>query len=92
MTESPQYDYELERIIKEIKKSKARRVGLQLPEGLKVQAAGIAKEIEEKTGTETIIFIDPVYGACDTKQNDAEMLGLDILIHFGHTKLKPRFT
>lgn len=80
------YDFEIPKVIDEIKKSSAKRVGLQFPEGIKTRAVDIAKEIEDKTGVETIIFIDPTYGACDTKDEQAKKLGIDLLIHFGHTK------
>lgn len=82
------YDFELNRIMGEIKKTKARRVGLQLPEGLKQYATEIALQLEEKAGVDVIIFVDPVYGACDTKEEQAKKLGVDLLIHFGHTQLK----
>jgi 2-(3-amino-3-carboxypropyl)histidine synthase len=83
------YDFELGRIIKEIKKTGAKEVGLQFPEGLKTYATEVAGEIEEKTGATTVIFVDPVYGACDTKENEARLLGLDLVVHFGHTDLAP---
>jgi 2-(3-amino-3-carboxypropyl)histidine synthase len=83
------YDYELPRVVKEIKKSKAGLVGLQFPEGLKTHAVDVARRIEEGTGAKTVTFIGPVYGACDTKEREAEMLGVDLVIHFGHTAMKP---
>jgi 2-(3-amino-3-carboxypropyl)histidine synthase len=83
------YDFESDRVIKEIKKSKAKRVGLQFPEGLKNCAVDVAGIIEKETGTQTVIFVDPVYGACDTKELDAKLLGLDMVVHYGHTDLAP---
>jgi 2-(3-amino-3-carboxypropyl)histidine synthase len=85
----PDYDFELSKIISEIKKNKARTIGLQFPEGLKNYAVKIAEEIEKKTNAKTIIFIGPTYGACDlVKEEDAKKLELDMLIHFGHLKFK----
>ena len=78
------YDFEYERIFKEIKKSKAKIVGLQFPEGLKTQAIDIARKIEEETGVTIVIFADPCYGACDTKDFEAEKMGVDIIFQFGH--------
>lgn len=80
-----EYDFEIERIIREITDRKARFVGLQFPEGLKKFAVGIAGEIENRSRTRVVILTDPVYGACDTKETDAGMLGLDLMVHFGHT-------
>jgi 2-(3-amino-3-carboxypropyl)histidine synthase len=78
------YDFEIDKVVEEIKKSKANLVGLQFPEGFKTKSISIAKEIEEKTGCKTVIFADPCYGACDTKELESEKLGLDLLVHFGH--------
>ena len=76
------YDFELAKILKEIKRCNAKLVGLQFPEGLKTNALAIASEIEKKTDAKVIIFIDPCYGACDLK----EIEGMDLLIHFGHNE------
>ncbi len=81
------YDFELEKILREIEKTNARIVGLQFPEGLKEYAVIISAEIEDRTNARVIIFTDPTYGACDTKDDEAKKLKIDLLIHFGHTKL-----
>lgn len=88
MSLNSEYDFEINHIIGEIKKNNAKFVGLQFPDGLKKYAVEIADKIEKKTGAKTVIFTDPVYGACDTKENDAKTLGLDMIIHFGHNLLK----
>lgn len=81
------YDFELPKILKEIQKNKAKVVGLQFPEGLKIHAVKIAEEIEKKSGAEVVIFFNTTYGACDlVKEEDAKKLKLDMLIHFGHSK------
>jgi len=80
------YDFEIPRIVREIKKHRAKVVGLQFPEGLKIYAVEIAEEIEKKTKAKTIIFIGPTFGACDLKEDIAKKLRLDMLIHFGHNK------
>jgi 2-(3-amino-3-carboxypropyl)histidine synthase len=84
------YDFELLRAIEEVKKNKAKLVGLQFPEGLKTHAVDVARQIEKETGAKTVTFIGPVYGACDTKEREAEMLGVDLVIHFGHTAMMPK--
>jgi 2-(3-amino-3-carboxypropyl)histidine synthase len=87
--ENADYDFETDRVIKEIKKKNAKRVGLQFPEGLKTYAVEIAEEIEKESGAQAVIFVDPVYGACDTKETDAQILSLDMVVHYGHTDLAP---
>lgn len=82
------YDLEVARIISEIEKEGAKIVGLQFPEGLKKHAVDVAAEIEGKTGAKTVIFTDPTYGACDLKHEQAEKLGVYLLVHFGHSKFR----
>ncbi len=77
------YDFELERIKTEIKERGARRVGLQLPEGLKTVAIDIAGEISKDTGAEVIISGNSCFGACDIDEKLAKVV--DLLFHFGHT-------
>jgi 2-(3-amino-3-carboxypropyl)histidine synthase len=80
------FDFEEERIKREIAKLGAKRVLLQMPEGLKPEGPRLAKIIEE-TGALSIISADPCYGACDLATAEAESLGIDLIVHFGHAKL-----
>jgi 2-(3-amino-3-carboxypropyl)histidine synthase len=80
------FDFEEERIKQEIIRLRAKRILLQLPEGLKPEAPKIAKTIE-KTGAIPIISADPCYGACDLALCDAEVLDVDLIVHFGHAKM-----
>ncbi len=79
------FDFEEERVKQEILKVGAKRVLLQFPEGLKPEAPRIAKAIE-KLGVLPIVSADPCYGACDLAIADAESLGADLIIHYGHSK------
>lgn len=82
---SSSYDLDLEKAGEIIKKSGAKSVGLQAPEGLKRILPGLAKEIEEQTGAEVVISGDPCYGACDV---DTALLDeVDIMLHLGHAEL-----
>jgi 2-(3-amino-3-carboxypropyl)histidine synthase len=80
------FDFEEERMKQEILKLEAKRVLLQLPEGLKPEAFRLAK-IVEKTGALAIVSADPCYGACDLATAEAESLGVDLIVHFGHARL-----
>jgi 2-(3-amino-3-carboxypropyl)histidine synthase len=80
------FDFEEERIKQEIAKLSAKHVLLQLPEGLKPEGPRLAKIIE-KIGALPIISADPCYGACDLATDEAERLGVDLIVHFGHAKL-----
>jgi 2-(3-amino-3-carboxypropyl)histidine synthase len=70
----------------EINKRKAKRVLIQLPEGLKAEGPRLAT-IVEKAGALPIISADPCYGACDLAISEAEILRADLLVHFGHTPI-----
>ena len=76
------YEFELERIKALIRERGARRVGLQLPEGLKTVAPTLAAEISNATGADVILSGNSCYGACDIDEKLASMV--DLLFHFGH--------
>ena len=80
------FDLEEERIKQEILKQGAKRVLIQLPEGLKPEAPYLAK-IVERTGALPIISADLCYGACDIADSEAESLRADLLIHYGHSRM-----
>lgn len=80
------FDFEEERIKNEIQKHAAKKVLLQLPEGLKPDAPRLARLVE-KSGALPIISANPCYGACDLAIDEAETLGADLIIHFGHSRL-----
>ncbi len=80
------FDFEEERIKQEITKLDAKRVLLQMPEGLKPEGPKLATMIE-KCGALAIISADPCYGGCDVAVSEAEGLGVDLIVHFGHAKM-----
>ena len=77
------YNLEIERVIKTIKKQKAASVCIQLPDGLKPKAKEISDEIEEKTSAEVLIWAGSCFGSCDTPM--LEKFKVDLLIQFGHS-------
>ena len=84
------YDMDLDRVIRKINSRDAKTVGLQFPEGLKIQATKIARAIEEETDATVIISGDPCFGACDV--SDWKMKGsVDLIVHYGHTPLPLKY-
>ncbi len=79
------YELEIERVVGEIKRRGARRVLLQLPDGMRPFAFELAEQIRNETPTEVIISGDSCYGACDIASKQALELNVDLLIHYGHT-------
>ena len=81
------YDLELDRVIKFINNKKPKKILLQFPEGLKKYGQDILDYIESKTSAECLIWMDSCFGGCDTPVG-LENLGIDLVIHFGHSKWK----
>jgi 2-(3-amino-3-carboxypropyl)histidine synthase len=80
------YQFKIAEIIAKVKGMDAKVLGLQFPEGLKIYAVDLARQIENETGSTVIISGDPCYGACDLSDKDMDGL-IDVLVHFGHTPL-----
>jgi len=80
------FDFEEDRLKEEIKKRGAKRVLFQLPEGLKAEGPRLAL-LAEKMGAVAIVSADPCYGACDLAVQEAENLGADLLVHYGHSEI-----
>ncbi len=74
---------------KAIKAQKAKRVLIQLPEGLKTKAQDIVKQIED-LGVDAVLWVDPCFGACDIPDIQAKRLGVDLIVHLGHSPLGPK--
>ncbi len=67
-------------------KNSPKLIAVQIPEGLKTRAQEISREIEEKTGAQTLLFIDPIFGACMLADDKAHALGAELLVHLGHNR------
>lgn len=78
-----EFELELEQIKSLIEERRVRRVGLQIPSGLKRVAVAIVAEICKETGADVILSGNSCYGPCDIDWKLKEIV--DILIHFGHT-------
>ena len=78
------YNLELNKAVKEIKKQKAKKVWIQLPDGLKPKATEIASYLEKNTKSKVFIWFSTCYGACDYP----EIKEIDLLIQFGHSEFK----
>jgi len=78
------FDLEENRLIEEVKKQKAKRVLIQLPNGLKSKGAYLSKLIEEQTGATVFISSKPCYGGCDLPICVAKAVKADLVVHYGH--------
>ena len=86
------YDLEIDKVISEIKKSRAKLVLLQFPDGLKQYATLIVDYLREKTNAEFLIWFGSCYGACDTPVGIEKLKPkVGLVIQFGHNELMPDF-
>ncbi len=74
------YELELDRIVAEIKKQKAKTVLLQFPDGLKQYASEVVDFLETKTAAGVRVWLGSCFGACDIPNSDC-----DLLVQFGHS-------
>ncbi len=81
------YDLELDRVVSEIKDRKASSILLQLPDGMRPFALQLVEAIEKSTGANVFLSGDSCYGACDVAVTQAEQLGVDLIVHYGHTPM-----
>ena len=81
------YDLELDKIVKNIKNKKTKKVLLQFPEGLKPYSTVIAEEIEKKANCQCFIWLGDCFGACDVPLGvDGKV---DLIVQFGHSAWQP---
>ncbi len=80
----PPYELELDRL-RELARPGAR-VLVQMPFGLRRYALEVVRALRE-AGATAIIHADPCYGACDLPLCAAEVVGADLVVHYGHSKM-----
>ncbi|XP_052872753.1 2-(3-amino-3-carboxypropyl)histidine synthase subunit 1 [Anopheles cruzii] len=83
------YNFEIHKTIWRVRETKAKRVALQMPEGLLMYSLVISDVIERFTEADTIVMGDVTYGACCVDDFTAKALGADLLVHYGHSCLVP---
>ncbi len=83
------FELELERVTTEIRKREAKRVLLQLPDGMRPFAFQMAESIWKATSAQVMLSGDSCYGACDLASKQSAELNVDLLIHYGHTCFIP---
>jgi 2-(3-amino-3-carboxypropyl)histidine synthase len=84
------YSFEVHKTVHRVRTLNARRVALQLPDGLLIYASVLADILHEHCdGAETLVLGDVTYGACCVDDLAAAALGADLLVHYGHSCLVP---
>ncbi len=86
MREEP-YFFEISKIEEFLKREKPKKVLIQVPDGLKKHFYKHFNHLKRKFVNIDFIFsADPAYGACFIPENEAATLGIDAIIHVGHTE------
>src|SRR6267143_887305 len=80
------FDLEEEKLLSEIEGRGARKILIQLPDGLKQEGPRLARIIRAKTGAEVFVSATPAWGACDLSLDAAQRLKADLLVHYGHNE------
>jgi 2-(3-amino-3-carboxypropyl)histidine synthase len=84
------YSFEIPKTIHRIRTMGAKRVALQMPEGLLLFATTVSDILTQFCpGIETLIMGDVTYGACCIDDYTARALGCDLLVHYAHSCLIP---
>lgn len=87
------YNLELDKVISEIKKKKAKLVLLQFPDGLKPWATQVVDFLKKKTNSEFLIWLGSCYGACDLPVGLEKLKPkIDLVIQFGHNEMMPNYS
>ncbi len=79
------YPFDLNPLFENLKELRVKRVGLVLPEGLKIYADYISQELKNR-GYEVIVSGNFNYGACDVYDTQFDD-NCDCLVNFGHSPL-----
>jgi len=83
------YSFEVHKTLWRIRTCNAKKVALQLPEGLLMYACTLSDILERFGNVETLIMGDVTYGACCIDDYTAKALGCDLMVHYGHSCLVP---
>lgn len=83
------YNFEIHKTVWNIRKNGAKRVALQMPEGLLIYALVLSDILEQFCNVETVVMGDVSYGACCIDDYTARKLECDFIVHYAHSCLVP---
>ncbi len=75
-----------ESILRKVRARKAKRVFIQVPEGLKMGVLELSDSLEME-GIKAFISLDTCYGSCDLRDWEARCVGADLILHLGHSDM-----
>jgi 2-(3-amino-3-carboxypropyl)histidine synthase len=78
-------NFEYEKLTRELKRIRPKRVLIQLPEGVKQNAFDILKVFED-LNIEPIFSGETCWGGCSIAVEEAKAVNADLIVHFGHSE------
>jgi len=78
------YVYEIDRIVSWTLEEKVKKVALQFPDDLLVDAPNVASLLTERLENEVFILGDTTFGSCCVDEVAAAHMNADAVVHFGH--------
>ncbi|MGA1848849.1 MAG: diphthamide biosynthesis enzyme Dph2 [Thermoplasmatota archaeon] len=83
----PSFDLDTDGVVALIRGEGYRKVLVQVPEGMKPGALELSRRIERDTDAHAYVDGELCYGACDHAGVRARLLGVDAVIHLGHSDI-----
>ncbi|MDH7516847.1 MAG: diphthamide biosynthesis enzyme Dph2 [Candidatus Thermoplasmatota archaeon] len=81
------YNIDFETAVKTVKKNGYKTLAIQLPEGLKMDALKMVDYLEKETDANMVVSASSCFGACDVADDELKNLGVECIIHIGHTPI-----
>jgi len=78
-------NFEYEKLARELKRIRPKRVLIQLPEGVKQNAFEVLK-IFQDLDIEPIFSGETCWGGCSIAVEEAKTVNADLIVHFGHSE------
>lgn len=75
-------DLDLDSLFEAVRTRGCQTVGLQYPDGMRMQAVEVAKALERATGVTAMVAAQPTFGACDVPR-----MPVDLLVQIGHAPM-----
>ncbi len=81
------YRISLDELARTVREKNPTRLGLQLPEGLKPYALQLVSFFEGALKIPVFFSLAPCFGACDLRTGEFGLLGVELVLHFGHSEM-----
>jgi 2-(3-amino-3-carboxypropyl)histidine synthase len=81
------YAIDIEPALTIIRKNGYKTIVLQIPEGLKRSIFPVVDVLKKKTNATVLVSADPCFGACDIANYEFKNLGVEFVLHIGHTPI-----